>query len=256
MAAIVVKHSSGSRAISSKCRPDLFKFKTHKLLDIVSKKPEVDIIIWQHVVDRIVEEQLLRSKPATATACLDDGRVLTEVEKNAVYYAGGFVANKLLKKYLKKHTLHDCLKELVSDDSTETVDVDGASRWLEHVDRGGLCKLSQLGYKLFCAIEEKTYGILDANFKNKSTVTTDEICKLAASDQAVQNLWSVIAFDLIVMDGDSSESPKLLEDIIREWVIMRGHSLRGKYMEEYRRKKKEKDKKKSLRKTLKRKSDD
>ncbi len=41
--------------------------------------------------------------------------------------------------------------------------------------------------------------------------------------------------------------------IVTEWVTMRGHSLRGKYMEEYRKIQKDKKADKALRETMKRK---
>lgn len=201
-----------------------------------------------------MEDELLGDLDAPDEVHIRSSRILTEVEKNAVYYAGGFLAKKLLKKHLSKPNFHSCLKELIADDASEISSLEGASTWLQHTNRGGLCKLSQLGYKLFCTIEEKTYGILDEKFKNKCSSTTDQICDVVADDQEIQDLWSVVAFDIIVVDEEGPESTKLLTDVVREWIIMRGHSLRGNYMEEYMKKKKEKDKMKSLRKTLKTKS--
>ena len=56
----MMMNSSGHGATYSKCRPDIFKFRTHQLLDIVSRiGMEVDIIIWQGVVDKLMEEELL-----------------------------------------------------------------------------------------------------------------------------------------------------------------------------------------------------
>ena len=220
----------------------------------MSKRQDVDIIIWQLVVDKIFEELMVISLGDDASTVQRE-RSLTDVEKNAIYYAGGFVAKKLLKKYASKPDFKECLAELVAE-KDEALSLDCAT-WLEHTDRGGLCKLSKLGFRFFSAIEVKTYGILDGKFKNKDSSTTDDICRLVADDDEVQDLWSVIAFDITIASNSTSSSTAasaLLRDVICEWIVMRGHSLRGKYMDDFKKKKKEKDKAKALRKTLKRKS--
>ena len=112
-----------------------------------------------------------------------------------------------------------------------------ASQWQRTTDRGGLFKLSDLGLQLFCSIERNSYKFLKNNFSRKSKASTGDICESSIEDPDTQYIWSVISND------------ELLRRIITEWVVMRGHSLRGKYMDDYR---KEQREKKALRKSLKR----
>ncbi len=63
----------------------------------------------------------------------------------------------------------------------------------------------------------------------KEEKITDEICMVTIKDADVLLVWSIISIDLF----EESEA-KLLQRIVTEWVTMKGHSLRGKYMEEYR----------------------
>ena len=225
-----------------KCRTELFQLRAYKLLEIVSLVDEIDIIIWQCLVDEIFECEILKSRSVPTTDDPDDPeRELTAVEKNAIYYAGGFIIRKVSKVYANNHLFKECLEGLMDSDYSAVSEC--ASQWQRTTDRGGLFKLSDLGLQLFCSIERNSYKFLKNNFSRKSKASTEDICESSIEDPDTQYIWSVISMDVMVGRDE------LLRRIITEWVVMRGHSLRGKYMDDYR---KEQREKKALRKSLKR----
>ncbi len=125
--------------------------------------------------------------------------------------------------------------------------------WLEKVDRGGLYKITGMGHRLFREIELASYKLLEQNFSQKSKTTTDEICKVVLEDSDVQFLWAIMAVDASV-----ENERDLLLAIVQQWVLVRGHSLCHKHMEQYKKitkgktTKKEQKGKKALRKERKR----
>ena len=85
------------------------------------------------------------------------------------------------------------------------------------------------------------------NFDNLAQRSVRTIALITAEDTDVQHLWSTVAMD-------TSDDKELLVEMIEEWVNMRGHSIRSKMLDDYKKVKREKKKsgKKALRKELKR----
>ena len=71
-----------------------------------------------------------------------------------------------------------------------------------------------------------------------------------ASDSDIQFVWSIVSN---MEDEDDLISQQLLASILKEWVVLRGHSICSHFMEEYKRLHAQTKKKKSLRRELKRK---
>ena len=70
-----------------------------------------------------------------------------------------------------------------------------------------------------------------------------------ASDSDIQFVWSIVSN---MEDEDDLISQQLLASILKEWVVLRGHSICSHFMEEYKLLHAQ-TKKKSLRRELKRK---
>ena len=140
-----------------------------------------------------------------------------QVQKQKSSHAGEFV---------------ECLQCLVMTDTEDIMEShdqpDLSDTWLEKVDRGGLYKITGMGYRLFREIELASYSLLAQNFSHKSKTTTDDISQVVLKDSDVQFLWAIIAVDVSV-----ENEKDLLLAIVQQWVLIRGHSLRHKHMEQH-----------------------
>ena len=83
------------------------------------------------------------------------------------------------------------------------------------------------------------YDTLKTNFDCKKKSTASEIKLLAFNDEDVQRLWGSCCIDM-----PTDESNEVVQQIIHEWLILRGHSLTSKYMEDYKKLTKQETKKK------------
>ena len=71
-------------------------------------------------------------------------------------------------------------------------------------------------------------------------------------DEDIEFLWSMLSVDI----SDRDEALQLLQNIVELWITVRGFSLAGSWMEQYKKENKEgTKKKKALRKTLKKSSE-
>ena len=242
-----------------KCTPALFKFRAYtlpQLLETHSTKIGglTDMVLWQCIVERLFKEQIdKRVSSQQAQVSLRTRLTPTDLETNAVRYAAGFVVRKLLQKYSTKksskaYEFVDCLEGMKN---TEMDDMEPSlrksKRWIETTDRGGLCHINNCAYRLFESIECACYPLLMDNFDNLAQHSVQAIALTTAEDTDVQHLWSTVAMDTL-------DDKELLVEMIEEWVNMRGHSIRSKTLNDYKKLKREKKKsgKKALRKELKR----
>lgn len=92
------------------------------------------------------------------------------------------------------------------------------------IARGGLYHITDLGFRLFLAIEAHIYSVLQANFEKQSKNSVESICKAALEDPDVLFIWSMLAIEI----SDHASEEELLSSIIHECVIMRGRSLHAK----------------------------
>ena len=77
-----------------------------------------------------------------------------------------------------------------------------------------------------------------------------EIAAWVAKDEDIQYIWSMIAFNI-----PDTMSEKLLNMIIQEWTVLRGHSYRRTMLEIHKKNKDSAQGKRSLRKELQREHD-
>ena len=150
--------------------PEVWKHLYEKL------KLPVIIVLQQQSVNRHLFEQILVETFSSTTSQVPkpvDKRVdLTCEEDNAVKYAAGYVAIKVLKRYSKKDTERaaryaECLSHMTMVSSEqESSFFDYALEWLSNIDRGGLYYINDSTFCLFKAIEVKTQVCLPQHLRS------------------------------------------------------------------------------------------
>ena len=98
-----------------------------------------------------------------------------------------------------------CLAQLLDNDDPK---IDDSKDWLEMVDRGGLCHISNDTFEVFLALEKELRNILASNVIEQLDDTVK--AKLVESD-AVQFIWYIIS-----ADWDEHISHYILQSIITE----------------------------------------
>ena len=182
------------------------------------------------IVDRLFEvsndtiEELQLSEPS---------RQLTIIEENAVYYAAGYILQKLIKKYRQRsdeksvdimRTLLNMVGLDIMGDVPEDTSsyIDYVKIWTDNNDRGGLRHVSNDMHRCFVAIEKIVYkDIIEGKPKDK--VIVDVI-----SDENVQFLWE-IATDL----SDEKLHLSLLQEATKQWFSLGGFSVTSQFLEQY-----------------------
>ena len=103
-----------------------------------------------------------------------------------------------------------------------TTYLDYVKTWTVKTDRGGLVHVSNDCFRFFCAVEEVTYEKLE---KGSSRV---EFITELMDHQTVRFYWGII-------DGGLEEnwSNYLLHDIATLWFAIRGFTVAGRFLEEY-----------------------
>ena len=187
---------------------------------------EGSAICFQCIGNFILQKLIKITYPVTVTKVLMNSN-LTYEETNAVRYAAGFVLRTMKKKIEKSTDAHKadlllCLAQLLDTDDAK---VDESEDWLEMVDRGGLCHVSNDTFEVFLAMEKELRKVLATNVIQQldDTVKTE----LAESD-GVQFIWYIIC-----ADWEEHISQYLLKSMITEWVKIRGFSLAGAWVEKY-----------------------
>ena len=105
--------------------------------------------------------------------------------------------------------------------------------WLTKTDRGGLLHVTDDVFRLFCRIEVVVCEKLKKVFKGQIQQQSEaSLTVVVASDSDIQFVWSVVTH---TEDEDNQISQQLLTSILKEWVVLRGHSLCNEFMEKYKR---------------------
>ena len=210
----------------------------------------------QQAVNRYLFERLLvksgKSLAASVTASKPRTQLTVE-EDNAVQYAGGYVAMKLLNKY-KDHSSGiaveyvDCLSNMACS-GQESSFHDYAMEWIARVDRGKLFYINHPTFSFFKAIEIKTQELIPLHLTAKAhKPSKNDMIKAIMQDSDVDFWWSMLAIDISTSAHAAAE---LLAEIVDMWVTTRGFALVSFWLEQYKGAQKASVKKsKSLRKKL------
>ena len=221
-----------------------------RCIDVVELDPLAIQYVNLKLFEPLVQDtfgSVAASQPAPPTS-------LTSEEENAMQYACGFIPHKLLKKYEKMDgTLAgqfvECLRNMAVVGQEESI-LDYTRQWMARINRGGLFPLNDLTHCFFIAIEaivqaELAKSVLPSENSNLSESLQERVMK----DCDVQYQWT------LVRGYDFEGNEKLLLEIVKLWVTIRGFSLAASWMEEYQKANREAVRHaRALRKDLKRKS--
>ena len=207
------------------------------------------------VVARLSLEKCIVTKHPTASpSCASEKKRLTADEHNALRYSAGYVMASLAKRYdaAGSPSLARWVRDQSEVSSAPTSSFFHFTKvWVEKVNRGGLFLVNDSLYDVFHSVEL----ILSEHLRSMPAdqgLDKSKILSLLCEDNEVQFLWSTLVFDL-----DEESSQKVLMDIVRLWVTVRGFSYASALVEEYKRVVTGAlQRTKSLRKELKKKSSD
>jgi len=159
-------------------------------------------------------------------------REFSVIEENAIYYAAGYVIQKLLKKFRMSGDSNACvyvgvLLHMVGEDISGTIDqhdsyLEYVKVWTKSSDRGGLRHASEDTYRFFLALETRVYELI------KKGETKEKVVRETMDDENLIFLWEV-ATDM----SNEKQSSKLLHEVVQLWYIIRGFSITSKLLEEY-----------------------
>ena len=214
-----------------------------------------DLWLIQVIARICLEKCIEKQYPVPSPAYTSEKKQLTIDEHNALRYTAGFVMASLSKRYASTGCL--LLERWVKNQS----EVDNApiatssffqftKEWVDRVNRGGLFVVNNALYDVFHSLEV----LLSEHLKNIPTshgLDQSKVVSLLCEDNEVQFLWSTISFDL-----DEETSQRILMDIVKLWITLRGFSYASALVEEYKRATTETlQHSKALRKELKKSSD-
>lgn len=192
----------------------------------------VQALTTQSVNRHLFNVILLETKSSSSLSCEATPVVMGSEEENAVRYASGYVAMKLMKDLMKKDTESaaqsvECLSHMAVDG--EEADFYAYTReWVQAVDRGGLFHINDPTFFFFRSVEMATQALLPNHLRNSSTISLQQ---KITKDEDVQFYWSMVSVDI----EDETESLKLLQSIVELWVKIRGFSITSAWMEQYKR---------------------
>lgn len=110
--------------------------------------------------------------------------------------------------------------------------------------------ISDCVYEVFLAMELVLRQCIES-FSTDHGINKDKVVDVLCEDNEVQFYWSMISSDI-----DEETSQKVLVEVIKLWVTIRGNSYASAIVEEYKRASGTLKRKKSLRKELKKQSSD
>ena len=134
------------------------------------------------------------------------------------------------------------------EEGEEASYLDFTKKWIKAVDRGGLFHIDDEVYVLFYQMEILIKTFLTEIFTEHSQHDKGEIISEVVSDSDIEFHWSMLATDL-----DENVGKELLTEIAQLWLTIRGFSMAGSFVEQYKEIVKKTTKKSGLRKELKRK---
>ena len=159
---------------------------------------------------------------------------LTADEECILQYAAGYVPFKLLKRHEKNLTSSngtiECLSSMAIDGDESNL-LEYTTKWTKTVNRGGLFEISDTTYMLFKEIEMKIRKHLFLIFERKSLDDNQRgTIVSAAANEVIQFYWTLLSCDI----ENEEEALTLLKEIIGLWLNIRGFSIAGGWIEEYR----------------------
>ena len=151
-------------------------------------------------------------------------------EKNALRYASGYIAMKLLKHYktgkgTKARQFVDCLSNMavVGDDQSYYA---YTKEWISKANRGGLFEVNDSCFLFFRSVELRTQLCLPQLLNRQRT--KESVMKSIEDDDDVQFHWCMLSIDI-----EDEYAQELLKHIIELWVCVRGFAMASSWLEDY-----------------------
>ena len=225
-----------------------------------SNIPSLTPLVYQGVSQRLYSDMIVNycSTDCTREAAADEDVQLTADKENILRFAAGYIPFKLLKKYEKalesvpeSANIVDCLLAMAVN-GEESSFLEYTTKWMELVNRGKLFEINDTAYMLFKEIELKLRRHLLAALKRGTcspfvcSQRETIICSVC-SEETVQFFWTIVSVDIT----SEEQAVKLLNEIVGLWLTVRGFSMTGMWMKQYKEANKGISKQKGLRKELK-----
>ena len=161
-----------------------------------------------------------------------ESREFSVVEENVIYYAAGYVIQKLIKKFTQSSNNDACvyvgaLLHMVGEDTSGALVqsdtyLEYVKVWPNNTDRGGLRHASDDTYRFFPAMETRVYELI------KSGGNKDKVVSETIDDENLIFLWEVAA-DM----SHGTQLSKLLQKVVELWYAIRGFCITSKLLEQY-----------------------
>lgn len=188
----------------------------------------------------LVKTKYCQNTTAEGSYVSDD---LTHLEYNAIRYTAGYVPRALKKKVAKSHHSNKkdlllCLNDLSMCDDDD--DPGSSADWIRAVDRGSLIHINNMTFELFLSMEQSIRRCVKAGQE------LGDARSQLKEDENILFYWSILT-----ANQSNDVSTTILEMVLDLWITVRGFSLAGAWVEEYKiTQKKTTQKSKALRKQL------
>ena len=163
---------------------------------------------------------------------------LTDVDLNMLHYVAGFVPWKLKQKFSKpgcknpnREDYLSCLAGMsvsANEESRDMTYLEYTKRWIVVADRSGLFCVSDDVYTFFyeveCLIRKFLHELVHQDIQHSKVEIINEV----TTNSGIQFYWSVIEDGL-----DDDVSQKLLAEGVQLWLTIRGFSIAGAFVEQY-----------------------
>ena len=154
-------------------------------------------------------------------------RPLTEEEQCALRYVAGYVIHTIYNRtesgsYPRKKEMMFLLMELVGDAFNNSK----SEKWVDGINRGGLCTISDQAYNVFMIIEDlvrKHLTLASDMIEGASTCVEGMLCN---NDLLFE--WCIIGAEV-----EEEVSKVVLQEMIQLYVIVRGFGFASSCLELY-----------------------
>ena len=190
----------------------------------------------RRVFEHLLIEHFSESAGASSASVVTGVPLMTAEEENALRYVSGYVALKLMRRYEKeedKITVQyvECLSSMAVAGEESSFYNYTKEWWTCLIDRGGLFHVNDGTYDLFKSIEFQVRQVLTPHLKNSLQSTSTSVIDKVKEDEDVQFHWSMMSTDV----HDHQDADRSLQEIIKLYITIRGHSLTATWMEQYKR---------------------
>ena len=203
-------------------------------------------ILYQYITDQMLKELIRERFPAVQPPVAIRQESLTYEEKNAIYYAAGYIPRALHSKLERSsHPLKEelilCLLDLTDEDGV----TDESQDWLKEIDHGGLKHVNSSMYALMTTMELELQVLLRQVGGQQTNIRKKAIANIQASEDVLFH-WAFLS-----ANWEREEEQALFPMITELWVTMCGFAFASAWVEKHKeRSKKTSQKSKGIRKHL------